>query len=164
MIRWFLFDKPPQATFIFEKIEHISIEEALAILEKAVVEHENDVNILDNDEELWTKLINYKQGKIPSDTDFSEKAHPSNFTAKEKLSAFIHEKRVSEETSSLDNSASENLNEPYYKIVDWELQVKLEAVLIAYWSPYPQVRGVTDPYDDPTIPVETVRVYIVAII
>ncbi|KAF6063785.1 OPT family small oligopeptide transporter [Candida albicans] len=159
------FDKlPPQATFIFEKIEHISIEEALAILEKAVVEHENDVNILDNDEELWTKLINYKQGKIPSDTDFSEKAHPSNFTAKDKLSAFIHEKRVSEETSSLDNSASENLNEPYYKIVDWELQVKLEAVLIAYWSPYPQVRGVTDPYDDPTIPVETVRVYIVAII
>lgn len=159
------FDKlPPQATFIFEKIEHISIEEALAILEKAVVEHENDVNILDNDEELWTKLINYKQGKIPSDTDFSEKAHPSNFTAKEKLSAFIHEKRVSEETSSLDNSANENLNEPYYKIVDWELQVKLEAVLIAYWSPYPQVRGVTDPYDDPTIPVETVRVYIVAII
>lgn len=53
------FDKlPPQATFIFEKIEHISIEETLAILEKAVVEHENDVNILDNDEELWTKLIN----------------------------------------------------------------------------------------------------------
>ena len=80
------------------------------------------------------------------------------------MSAFIHEKRVSEETSSLDNSASENLNEPYYKIVDWELQVKLEAVLIAYWSPYPQVRGVTDPYDGPTIPVETVRVYIVAII
>ena len=159
------FDKlPPQATFIFEKIEHISIEEALDILEKAVVEHENDVNILDNDEELWTKLINYKQGKIPSDTDFSEKDHPSNFIAKDKLSAFIHEKRVSEETSSLDNSASENLNEPYYKIVDWELQVKLEAVLIAYWSPYPQVRGVTDPYDDPTIPVETVRVYIVAII
>ena len=159
------FDKlPPQATFIFEKIEHISIEETLAILEKAVVEHENDVNILDNDEELWTKLINYKQGKIPSDTDFSEKDHPSNFIAKDKLSAFIHEKRVSEETSSLDNSASENLNEPYYKIVDWELQVKLEAVLIAYWSPYPQVRGVTDPYDDPTIPVETVRVYIVAII
>ena len=127
---------PPQATFIFEKIEHISIEEALAILKRLLLNMKTML-FLDNDEELWTKLINYKQGKIPSDTDFSEKAHPSNFTAKDKLSAFIHEKRVSEETSSLDNSASENLNEPYYKIVDWELQVKLEAVLIAYWSPYP---------------------------
>ena len=44
------------------------------------------------------------------------------------------------------------------------LQVRLEAVLVAYWSPYPQVRAVTDPYDDPTIPVETLRVYIIAFI
>ncbi|KAK6199216.1 OPT oligopeptide transporter protein-domain-containing protein [Scheffersomyces amazonensis] len=52
----------------------------------------------------------------------------------------------------------------YHQIVDWELQVRLEAALIAYHSPYPEVRAVIEPYDDPTIPVETVRVYIAGII
>ena len=86
MIRWFLLINCHLKQHLYlRKIEHISIEETLAILEKAVVEHENDVNILDNDEELWTKLINYKQGKIPSDTDFSEKDHPSNFIAKRQI-------------------------------------------------------------------------------
>ena len=42
--------------------------------------------------------------------------------------------------------------------------VRLEAVLVAYWSPYPEVRAVTFPYDDPTIPVETFRVYLIGII
>ena len=44
------------------------------------------------------------------------------------------------------------------------MQVRLEAVLVAYWSPYPEVRAVTFPYDDPTIPAETFRVYLIAII
>ena len=51
-----------------------------------------------------------------------------------------------------------------HEIVDWDLQVRLEAVLVAYWSPYPEVRAVTFPYDDPTIPVETFRVYLIGII
>lgn len=69
--------------------------------------------------------------------------------------------------SALDGSSSEQSLEKDYdthSIVDWDLQVRLEAVLIAYHSPYPQVRAVTDPYDDPTIPVETIRVYILGII
>ena len=51
-----------------------------------------------------------------------------------------------------------------HEIVDWDLQVRLESVLVAYWSPYPEVRAVTFPYDDPTIPAETFRVYLIAII
>ena len=30
-----------------------------------------------------------------------------------------------------------------HEIVDWDLQVRLESVLVAYWSPYPEVRAVT---------------------
>ncbi|KAK9471923.1 OPT oligopeptide transporter protein-domain-containing protein [Dipodascopsis tothii] len=46
----------------------------------------------------------------------------------------------------------------------WEFDLKAEAALIAYFSPYPEVRSVTDPDDDPSIPVETLRVYLLAIV
>lgn len=36
---------------------------------------------------------------------------------------------------------------------------KLEAALIAFHSPYPEVRAVTDPFDDVDMPVETIRAY-----
>ncbi|KAK9475851.1 OPT oligopeptide transporter protein-domain-containing protein [Lipomyces japonicus] len=41
-----------------------------------------------------------------------------------------------------------------------ELDARLEAVVIRYHSPYPEVRAVTDPFDDPTVPVETIRAYV----
>ena len=80
------------------------------------------------------------------------------------MSTFIHtseEKfRTSDDIEKTDiAAASED-----FAIVDWGLQVRLEAVLVAYWSPYPEVRAVTFPYDDPTIPVETFRVYLIGII
>ena len=141
---------PPQAAFIFEKIEQMTTEEAVEILEKIVEEHKDDVNVLDQDEELWVKLIN------------SSNPHATS-AVKEKLGAVIHETKFSEESSSsFENEKESGHLEDYYKIVDWSLQVRLEAVLVAYWSPYPQVRAVTDPYDDPTTPAETLRVYIVA--
>ncbi|KAK9366609.1 OPT oligopeptide transporter protein-domain-containing protein [Lipomyces kononenkoae] len=42
----------------------------------------------------------------------------------------------------------------------YEFDVKFQAVLIGYVSPYPEVRSVVDATDDPTIPVETFRVYL----
>ncbi|KAK9453142.1 OPT oligopeptide transporter protein-domain-containing protein [Dipodascopsis uninucleata] len=45
-----------------------------------------------------------------------------------------------------------------------ELDTRLEAVIINYHSPYPEVRAVTDPFDDPTIPVETIRAYVLGCI
>jgi hypothetical protein len=41
--------------------------------------------------------------------------------------------------------------------VDWEFDLKAEAAIIHYHSPYPEVRSVTDPFDDPAMPVETIR-------
>ncbi|EMG46131.1 Oligopeptide transporter, putative [Candida maltosa Xu316] len=164
------YDKlPPQASFIFEKIEHISTEEAVEILQKAVEEHKDDVNVLDKDEELWEKLISSPHAKPyehKQDSTINHDDHKPSI--KDKISAVFNEKKPYKDNSSSSISDADDFDEagsaPYYKIVDWDLQVKLEAVLIAYWSPYPQVRAVTDPYDDPTIPVETVRVYIVATI
>lgn len=40
--------------------------------------------------------------------------------------------------------AEDSLTDPNrHEIVDWTLQVRLESVLVAYWSPYPEVRAVT---------------------
>ncbi|KAK6199220.1 OPT oligopeptide transporter protein-domain-containing protein [Scheffersomyces amazonensis] len=62
------------------------------------------------------------------------------------------------------HDGGDKYNTDFHEIVDWELQIKLEASLIAYHSPYPEVRAVTDPFDDPSVPVETVRVYIAGVI
>ncbi|ABN68095.1 predicted protein [Scheffersomyces stipitis CBS 6054] len=132
---------PPQAAFYIQKVEHLTTTEALTILNQAVIDLDADANFPTKDYNLLTSLVQSSESK--------------QFNAKEKLA------------SALDGSSSEQSLEKDYdthSIVDWDLQVRLEAVLIAYHSPYPQVRAVTDPYDDPTIPVETIRVYILGII
>ncbi|KAF6067151.1 OPT family small oligopeptide transporter [Candida albicans] len=113
---------PPQASFIFEKIEQMTTEEAVEILEKNIEEHETDFTKVQLQEKLGSNSSSSVEGEKTADV---EKGH---------------------------------------EIVDWDLQVRLEAVLVAYWSPYPEVRAVTFPYDDPTIPVETFRVYLIGII
>ncbi|KAK7203707.1 OPT oligopeptide transporter protein-domain-containing protein [Myxozyma melibiosi] len=46
----------------------------------------------------------------------------------------------------------------------YALDVRVMAALIDSHSPYPEVRAVCDPFDDPTIPVETIRVYVLGLI
>ena len=48
---------PPQASFIFEKIEQMTTEEAVEILRKAIEEHATDVNIPEHDLDLWKELV-----------------------------------------------------------------------------------------------------------
>ena len=43
---------------------------------------------------------------------------------------------------------------------EWEFELKCEAAVIHYHSPYPEVRAVTVPFDDPSEPVETIRSYV----
>lgn len=47
---------------------------------------------------------------------------------------------------------------------DWSLEVRTEAAICHYHSPYPEVRSVTDPFDDTAIPVETIRSYFLGLI
>lgn len=57
------------------------------------------------------------------------------------------------------------------KVINQEMEVTPEvdfdarvlAALNEYYSPYPEVRAVTDPYDDQNVPIETIRSYTLAI-
>ena len=40
----------------------------------------------------------------------------------------------------------------------------MEALLIAYWSPYPEVRAISNPFDDLNERCETFRAYTISII
>ncbi|KAI5963484.1 OPT2 [Candida pseudojiufengensis] len=150
-------DLPPECTFIFEKIEQMSTEEGIEILKEAYEEHKDDVNVPDHDLKLWKALIDYNSGGV---THYDEKQNSDN-------SIDLKGDNVKVSTLSDSSEDIDSKNDPStgkVEIVDWSLQVRLEAVLLAYWSPYPEVRAVTFPYDDPSIPVETIRVYIIGII
>ncbi|KAJ5628950.1 hypothetical protein N7490_011178 [Penicillium lividum] len=43
---------------------------------------------------------------------------------------------------------------------EWELQLKTETALNHFYSPYPEVRAVSTPTDDPNIPCETIRAHL----
>ncbi|KAJ5725985.1 uncharacterized protein N7483_007342 [Penicillium malachiteum] len=43
---------------------------------------------------------------------------------------------------------------------EWELQLKTETALNHFYSPYPEVRAVSTPTDDPDIPCETIRAHL----
>ncbi|KAK9479714.1 OPT oligopeptide transporter protein-domain-containing protein [Lipomyces japonicus] len=45
----------------------------------------------------------------------------------------------------------------------YDLDLRLEASLLKFHSPYPEVRSVCSPIDDPSIPVETLRAYIIGL-
>ena len=47
---------------------------------------------------------------------------------------------------------------------DWSFDVRTEAAILKYHSPYPEVRSVTDPFDDPNLPCETFRAYVLGLI
>ncbi|KAK9448833.1 OPT oligopeptide transporter protein-domain-containing protein [Limtongia smithiae] len=46
----------------------------------------------------------------------------------------------------------------------YEVELRIEATLMKYYSPYPEVRSVVSPVDDPTAYVETIRAYAVGLL
>lgn len=46
----------------------------------------------------------------------------------------------------------------------YETEVKVEAVLINFHSPYPEVRAVCDPFDDQTVSCDTMRAYFLGLV
>ncbi|ODV81732.1 OPT-domain-containing protein [Suhomyces tanzawaensis NRRL Y-17324] len=121
-----------QAEYMLDRIDQLNIKDAITILREALVEHRGDVNFLLEDYRLIEQLVKL----IPSD-----------------LEAKVHEKIPEVQ------SEEHIKNRTYLNIVDWNLQVRLEAALIHFHSPYPEVRSITDPYDDPHTPVDTIRAY-----
>lgn len=146
-------DLPPSALYMIEQIEAMNIDEAFSIIEKFANDFKEEPNYPVYDLDLLQRLIaaapNHREPR--KEIESSGKNHES-FTS-------IHSISASESLRS-----EEFGDKHYLKITDWDLQVRLEASLFEYWSPFPEVRAVTEPFDDPTIACETVRVYIIGII
>lgn len=137
-------DLPVSATFMLEKIQGLPVEEAVEILRDFLEIHKYDVNVPTHEIKFIEALLDYRSPE--SD------AIDARLDRKEQFG-----EDVAEEQSYLSDFKEAD-------IFDWELQVKTEAGIIAYHSPYPEVRAVTDPYDDPNEYCETFRVYLLGII
>ncbi|QWU87127.1 hypothetical protein CA3LBN_001392 [Candidozyma haemuli] len=149
---------PIAATFMLEKIASMSVEEALEVLKLYLKEHDEDVNIPTDEYDFIEKLYNLAPDYL-ANPDFVAKDSTSDLDEK-KVNVTTKEKESTSdcETTSTDEEAN------VFEIHDWNLQIRTEAVMIAYHSPYPEVRSVTNPYDDFHLPVETFRVYFLGII
>lgn len=146
-------DLPLGAAFMLEKVEHLSPEESVRILQDTLKDFKDDPNIPNDDYELYGALVAESALNSGHVSDFKEKLNPTKDMNHE-----IHS--LSEPDLSLEGCEVESTHE----IVDWDLQVRLEAAIVAFHSPYPEVRAVCDPFDDPTVSCETIRVYIVGLV
>ncbi|CAH6721123.1 oligopeptide transporter 2 [[Candida] jaroonii] len=126
----------PNSQFIISKIEVTTVDEALGILRNTLAEHNGDVNYPLEDYYFIERLI---QSQTRQDSLERDEDEPHEEAEKE---LFI---------------------KPYLNIIDWSLQVRLEACMVAYHSPYPEIRALTDPFDDTSMPVDTLRVYIIGL-
>ncbi|KAI5959449.1 OPT6 [Candida theae] len=128
---------PEGAEYIIEIINRMDVSEAIEILRNALVEHKNDVNFLQEDYHLLERLVHLI---------------PQHEGEEEDKSSINSDENISHEF---------NKNKTYLHISDWSLQSRLEATLIHYHSPYPEIRAITDPIDDTEIFVETFRCYFI---
>lgn len=141
-------DLPPGAVFMLEKIQFLSLEQAREIISEYLEKHISDMNIPAEEFDFVEKLYETEGAGSSPVKQLNKAAEKQDFV---------------ESTGEIDNLLM-SLGPSHHEIVDPELQLRLEASIIAYWSPYPEVRSVTDPYDDPSIPCETFRVYLVGLI
>lgn len=157
-------DLPLGVALILQKVEEIPISEALVILKDILIEHREDVNFPTRDYDLVETLVERAPKDLQEETGV--KTHlDSAFKGKGKKEM---EKTMDGEMEAVmdvaDNSSLEMADEDYYSIFNWTLQTKIEAVIMSYHSPYPEVRAVTDCYDDPNTYCETPRVYLLGLI
>ncbi|KAI5969094.1 OPT6 [Candida margitis] len=129
------FALPKGTEYIIGIVDKMDISEAVEILRNALVEHKNDVNFLQEDYHLLERLVH----SIPQDEEIGK----------------------TDIITDEDISHSHNKNKTYLHIFDWSLQARLEAALIHYHSPYPEIRAISDPIDDTEILVETFRCYFI---
>ncbi|KAK9235556.1 OPT oligopeptide transporter protein-domain-containing protein [Lipomyces kononenkoae] len=125
-----------------------SIEERDKILER--IQESDDLNdVLDEDadfmlEKMETMGVEEAREVLTEAIDY----HSDDVNFPAKTLRKIKKLLAGEEASGLDHES-------------FELDLRLEACLIKYHSPYPEVRAVCKPVDDPSIPVETIRAYLI---
>ncbi|EDK39517.2 hypothetical protein PGUG_03615 [Meyerozyma guilliermondii ATCC 6260] len=151
---------PPSATFMVEKMESLTEEESVEILKEYLTSFADDCNVSTADYNLNQRLVALAPAHLGAGKGIKEKLQNQIDGKSDAVDTQVEV--GSADTDDPDLTA--DIQHEYHKVVDWPLQVKVEAGLIAYHSPYPSVRSVTEPYDDPTVPCETFRVYVVGII
>ncbi len=104
---------PPQVKFMYEKMESLSEERSLEILDEALIEFADDPNF-----------------------------EPDAF------------ERIQELAKGREN---------YLEPENYDFQLRMEAAIIYYYSPYREVPSMVNPYDDPDAPCETIRMYAMCI-
>ena len=128
----------PDIEFLYQKMQEISVTEALQILRQVLAEHDDDPNYPQADISMIRELVaSSDTAEIPASSS-NEKHDFADY---------------SDSDNQLTNSDPERA---FY--------IKLHAVVNEYHSPYPEVRAVTSPTDDTSAPVETIRSYIIALI
>ena len=142
---------PISAAFMNEKVQQMKLNDAIDILRHSIRDAEGDVNIPQYSLELWVKLVNM----APEQATFSEEKPEVHFPSKS------GEKT---DTGSSDFVELTSYSSQSSEVYNWKLQTKMEAAISYFHSPYPEVRSVTDPYDDVSTPAETWRMYLVGII
>lgn len=151
-------DLPLNASFMIEKIQNIKESEVIDILTQTLSDCKYDPNFPSEDYRLIEELLSYANNsegnnvKSSLEDALKDKQDPAVVAEK-------HLELDSHYGSSLE-AVEPNLNE----VFDWKFQSKMEAALIEYYSPYPEVRAVTNCYDDPTMYCETPRVYLVGLV
>ncbi|KAK6454841.1 oligopeptide transporter protein [Scheffersomyces xylosifermentans] len=136
------------AEYMIDKIVELSVPRAIEIVRESLVDHKGDVNFLHEDYRLLERLV----AVIPQDYEVDTEA--------DDVSREVDMNEMKEDDSSFPENFK---NKVYLSIIDWKLQIRMEAALIHYHSPYPEIRAITDPIDDPSIPVETLRVYVIGL-
>ncbi|KAJ8137232.1 hypothetical protein OY671_009555, partial [Metschnikowia pulcherrima] len=134
-------DLPVSVSYMMQKIEHLPVSDAVKILEEFVADHADDVNIKTSDFEFVERLL--------ASAPYPDSHGIDNALTEKKM---VNEKVISEENSLDENDYGADI------VFDWAFQAKVEAGIIEFYSPYAEVRAVTEPYDNADLPVETLRV------
>lgn len=144
-------DLPLAATFMLDKVAKMDSNEAVEVLRGFVREHEDDLMLEELVRALAKQLVEEADGETGVSKRSEESAELAELSEKRPELAEIRGKQhPAESLASAD--------------ADWELQAKTEAALVAFWLPYPEVRAVTQPYDDENLPCETWRAYLLGVV
>ncbi|VBB89230.1 Oligopeptide transporter, putative [Yarrowia lipolytica] len=150
---------PESVSYIALKVDEMGDEEALAILKRHVEYHKDDRNIPESSMLLWRSLIRHSEEYAQGNISESGEANPS-LSAKKNTESTVD--RVATRATYEDGSA--DLDPANMSPNELSLAIRYHAAIFHYWSPYIEVRSVTDPFDDPNLPVETIRAYLAGII
>lgn len=141
-------DLPVAVSFMMTKIEMMGVEEALKILRDFKAEHSEEANISSEELDFISRLVTLGDALL---TD-------SSSTLLEAL------KEPAPVTTGFFDETIDFSNADAKPVFDWKLQARTQASIITHHSPYPEVRAVTDAYDDPEAHCETPRVYLLGTI